>query len=513
MNTTEEKTTNPSFWRDGNGLLCSRLFALFALLFPLILLFAIPLKVETYGFLPPDDAVRHSAFATVEKSWNDILVSDRHIPDMHIGWHTTLRAVHSLSGVDADGLVVFSVVSMFLLWAIPPLFMVRRPESWLLALLVGYGLLGLSLRVFLGRPYIFHLAVLSWILLQTDRLNEKKNSWGLILFLTLALALSMWWRTTWFMYALPVLAFIMARRWRATLRLLGMLAVAFFLVLPFTGIQLMWDSLALSWQLLGSANYVTQLVTELRPLTGYGTILLLVGLFLIWLRFRGRSLRTFLDTPAFYLLLISIFLGASAGKWWQDFGVPSLVVLMALEFDAFFADPSVSEKLLPEFSLRRALLGIGVALLLFRFLVADEGGRWTASLHNEYVDIADESIQEGLPEKDGIVYSSSSRVFFQTFFKHPEAPWQYILGFESALMPPEDLKIYRRIQWNGGATQCFKPWLEKMRPQDRLWIMQGRGAPAPHISGLKWTHLTSYIWSGQKTNEVEEIHLSDPQNE
>ena len=503
MNEMKHEMAEKTVWRDGEGRLCSRLFAVFALLAALIALFAIPLKVETFGFVPPDDAVRHSAFATVEKTWNEILVSDRQIPDMHVGWHATLRAVRGLTGAGAEGLAVFSVVSLFLLWAVPPLFMVRRHESWMIALLLGYGLAGLCIRALLGRPFIFHTAVLTWLLLTGDRLNEKRNPWGLMVFLTLALALSIWWRTTWFMYALPVLAFVLARRWRATGRLLAMLVVAFFVALPFVGVGLAWDSLALSAGLMGSADHASQLVTELRPLTAYGTIILIFGLFAVWLRFRNRPLRAFFDTPAFFLLLISVFLGTSAAKWWLDFGVPAFVALIALEFDAFFSESSVAERLLPEFSLRRMLFSGGIALLLFLLCGVDEGGRWTGSLHNEYVDMTDDSIREGLPGTNGIVYANSPGVFFQTFFSHPEAPWRYMVGFESALMPPEDLKVYRRIQWNGGALQCFKPWVEKMRPQDRLWIMQGRGRPAPKIQGLSWTHMTSYVWSGRKTNRCE----------
>ena len=135
--------------------------------------------------------------------------------------------------------------------------------------------------------------------------------------------------------------------------------------------------------------------------------------------------------------------------------------------------------------------------MLFLSFSADEGGRWSNTLHNEDVDITDASIQKGLPEKNGIIYSNSMGVFYQTFFKHPEAKWKYILGFESALMPTEDLKIFRKIQWNSGAVQTFTPWVEKMRPQDRLWIQSRLGAPNPNIKGLIWTKMSSYIWSGR----------------
>ena len=64
-------------------------------------------------------------------------------------------------------------------------------------------------------------------------------------------------------------------------------------------------------------------------------------------------------------------------------------------------------------------------------------------------------------------------------------------------MPKDDLKIFRKIQWNSGAVQTFAPWVEKMRPQDRLWIESRLGAPNPNIKGLIWTKISSYIWSGR----------------
>ncbi len=41
-----------------------------------------------------------------------------------------------------------------------------------------------------------------------------------------------------------------------------------------------------------------------------------------------------------------------------------------------------------------------------------------------------------------------------------------ILGLEPALMPPDDLKIYRDIQLSDGAVKTYEPWVAKMRPAD-----------------------------------------------
>ena len=113
------------------------------------------------------------------------------------------------------------------------------------------------------------------------------------------------------------------------------------------------------------------------------------------------------------------------------------------------------------------------------------------------MDSDNPELRGGLPGDGGIVYNTSMAIFYQTFFRNPHAPWRYLLGFEAAFMPPEDLKIFRSIQWNNGAAEMYQPWVDKMRPEDRLWLSLGIGAKPP-VEGLEWMQLTTHIWSGRK---------------
>jgi hypothetical protein len=87
-------------------------------------------------------------------------------------------------------------------------------------------------------------------------------------------------------------------------------------------------------------------------------------------------------------------------------------------------------------------------------------------------------------------------IFYQTFFKNPNAEWRYITGFEPALMPDEDFKVFHNIMWNLGDPKAYEPWVEKMRPQDRLVIRGGRGS-LPGSSQLEWEYGVSGIWIGR----------------
>jgi len=117
-------------------------------------LLLIGLRVISYGYIPVDDAMRHAAKAISGKDWTDILALRPDVTmDSHVGWHKILEFVNFLTDCGVDGLVVFSVVFLFLFFAMIPFFLMKRPEAWLMTLLIlwvaNYSDL---MRLFLGRP-------------------------------------------------------------------------------------------------------------------------------------------------------------------------------------------------------------------------------------------------------------------------------------------------------------------------------------------------------------------------
>jgi hypothetical protein len=85
--------------------------------------------------------------------------------------------------------------------------------------------------------------------------------------------------------------------------------------------------------------------------------------------------------------------------------------------------------------------------------------------------------------------------FYNTFYKNPQGNWRYILGFEPALMPEEDLKILRQMEWNHFDLASYEPWIKKMRPQDRLEVP---GAAPPPMPELEWHAGARNLWIGRK---------------
>ena len=79
--------------------------------------------------------MRHVAKAISGLDWDKILVIREDIKmDSHPGWHAILTVLYRATNCSADELMVFSMVSLFLIFCLVPLFFLERSESWILAL-------------------------------------------------------------------------------------------------------------------------------------------------------------------------------------------------------------------------------------------------------------------------------------------------------------------------------------------------------------------------------------------
>jgi hypothetical protein len=183
-------------------------------------------------------------------------------------------------------------------------------------------------------------------------------------------------------------------------------------------------------------------------------------------------------------------LGFKAVRFTEDWGWPALMVLITGDVQLLLQARFAAD------SFKRLALTCGLALMTFLAITNDVGSRWTQSLTWTYLTPDNPDLNGWLPEKGGILYSADMTIFYQTFFKNPNADWRYILGFESTFMSDEDFATLHRVLWNFGDSKAYKFWVDKMRPQDRLVIRGGRGGP-PTIPKLEWNYGVSGIWIGR----------------
>ena len=468
---------------------------------PLIVLLAvigtiiiIPLKVIAYGYLPVDDALRHSAKVVSGKDWDQIVVLRPGAGiDSHPGWHAILGLIHRITHCGADGLVVFSVAFLFLLFCLLPILFLRRPEAWLCALLAA--LLtepSFVLRLFFGRPYIFAMSfVLVFCFIWRD-LKKRDTPFGAMAVFTVLAALTTWIHGNWYLLAIPAISLFLAREFRSGVLFTISIAIGILLGSIMTGHPYIFLKQNLMHVVLSlnSHTLTRTLVTEFQPYTGSVLMIGALVFMLIWRRLRGSWNIKVIDNPVFITVVIGWICGFTVIRFWLDWGAPALLVWMSYEFQDSL------KKYINFSSLGRLFLAGVLATTFYLAITADVGGRWTYNLTTEYLSSENKEHVLWLPGPGGIIYSDDMRVFYDTFYKNPHAPWRYILGFEPSLMPAEDLAIYRAIQWNYSAYKSFEPWVKKMRPQDRM-ILRRSPSEEPKIKGLEWYYAATNTWIGR----------------
>ena len=455
----------------------------------------IPFKIISYGFLPPDDALRHAAKAVSDKDWSRILVLRDDIKmDPHPGWHAILGAVHKAENFDTHSLVLFSIIFLFFLVSLVPIILLERPEAWLIALLAAATAYpSFIFRMLLGRPYIVTIASILAIGILWPKLREKKTPYGVLAALTTLVALSTWIHGGWYYFILPAACFYIARQWRPAFLLTVVTAVGSIIGASWTGHpwQFLNQTVYHIFISLGNVEFQRFLVSEFQPFGGDFIVVSIVLFMLIWRSLRGEWETKFITgDPVFILAIAGWSLGFITTRAWIDLGVPATILWIAQEFQ------SVIKNKMPKLSFNRLFLVAAVAGILWLSTTNDISSRWSETRPKSFISLENAKQAPWLPSPGGILYSDDMSIFYQVFFKNPHAEWRYVLGFEPALMKPDDLAIFRNIQATCRAFTSFGPWVRKMTPKDRL-IIRHMSEKAPNIPGLEWGYVADGIWSGR----------------
>ncbi|HPF99528.1 MAG TPA: hypothetical protein PLE77_05635, partial [Kiritimatiellia bacterium] len=281
-----------------------RWIPLFAWLMVVLCFISIPLKIVALGYLPTDDALRHAAKVVSGKAWSDIIILRPEMTiDLHPGWHAILGVLHRAAGVQLDGLVVFEISMAFLLLCFVPLFWLRRPEAWVLAMLVAVvsyaGFIG---RVMLGRPFIIPMSALAALLFlwRDDRTSPLRR----YILSVVLMGLAAWIHGSWYLFGIVPAAVLLTGAWKRAFRLALCWLLGAVLGGALAGQPLEFPRQQLMHMLnvMGHATLQRMLVPELQPSDGAFSFLVAVALMLLWLRLvRGRWDASTFRNPAFVL--------------------------------------------------------------------------------------------------------------------------------------------------------------------------------------------------------------------
>jgi hypothetical protein len=449
------------------------------------------LRILASGYLPYDDALRHVGKAISGRPWSEILLLGPGFElDSNPGWHAILGALHRFAGLGSTDLLLLSVVLLFVLFSLGPCLLLRRPEAWLLSLaLLNVADPGAFVRLMSGRPLIVSSAVVPLVFLLWPRLEAAGGARVLALFVACGAA-SCWVHGSYYLLALPVLALFGAGRWRAGARLAGALAAGVLVGALLTGHPLghLWQMLAHGYAAVGAPRSTEALVSEFRPFEGKAAAVVAFFALLAWRKARRPDAPPPWREPVVVMTAGCWALGYVADRFWHDWSVPALLTFAALEF----------QDVLEAHEGRRATVfaSAAAAVLVVLGVGADAQQRWSSVAHRPFLSRDNPTHAPWLPEPGGVAYSADMGAFYALFFKNPDAPWKYVLGFEPAMMPADDYHVYLDVRRSGGATEAYLPWLRKLRPSDRLYVLN-HSPVAPPLPGLEWFQPVFTVWAGR----------------
>jgi hypothetical protein len=330
------------------------------------------------------------------------------------------------------------------------------------------------------------------ILLAWQAQGASPPKWWTAVWMSAVIAACTFVHGVWYLWALPVAAFFLAGQFRWGWMLVVGWAAGTFLGASLTGhpFESPYQAVVMASRAFGMHTTQRTLVTEFQPSSGEVLALIILGGLLILRQLAGLKARPLTSNPAFWLAGLTWVLSFKAWRFTEDWGWPALMVLITCDLQLLLQARFAAD------SFKRLALACGLAVMTFLAITNDHGSRWTYNLTQQYLTQDNPDLNGWLPEKGGILYSADMTVFYQTFFKNPNADWRYILGYEPGFMPDEDFTVYHKILWNFGDAKAYEPWVKKMRPTDRLVIRGGRGAP-PNIPQLEWEYGVSGIWIGR----------------
>jgi hypothetical protein len=484
MNNESPTARAPRVARDYIPLLCWAL-AIITFLF-------ITFKIIGYGFLPPGDARRHYAKAFTDKPYSQIIVmSPIYRVDHSPGWEWLLKTLHREGGLGMEAIINVSIAITLLGLFLVPLLWLHRPEAWVAALMaIMIAIPDLMTRFVQARPYLVTEAVLIAILFSWSRPQLARPSWLKLGLTTAGFALSVWIHGAWYLWVVLLAAFFASGWWRTSLYLTGCCVVGTLAGATLTGSPFVFLRQALEILAAVSREHAPQwlLVGELRPSEGEFTTLVLLAIVCFWRRSLDRDVKLFSRAPLVWLIVIGWLLGFKADRFWADWGLPAAIVFLAVQAQEMMS------MAWEDLSSKRVIFAGIASAALFMHATNDLERRYTMCLSERFIDASDPDLKGWLPDSQGVFYAGQMEMFYNTFFKNPQGDWRYIIGMEPALMPEDDLKIYRRIQWNDGAFAAFEPWIDKMRPADRLAIPCLK---EPTLPRLEWHEATAGIWLGR----------------
>ncbi len=347
-------------------------------------------------------------------------------------------------------------------------------------------------RFIIGRPFEISAAALMTILWLWQTHRGAPPSRRDTIIMTAAIAVAVLLHGSWYLWVLPIVAFVIAREliWARQLTIAWLVGTVIGAVLTDHPLDYVVESVRMGLDAFSSPHYVTTLVREFQPLPANVPGLLVLAA-LAWYHDLAKDAHGMVSESTIRARLHGLRAGlhrhAASGAtgacrpcswpwWWKSRRSWRCASGQHRSSDWLFSrcpEPPV-----------------------FLIATSDAEGRWsTPRLQTFYLKSSDPALA-GWAASITAAFSIPPRweCFYETFYANPEADWRYQVGFEPAMMPRQDFATYERILVNHGNPLAYLPWIEKMRPEDRVvfhWPSQ------PQLAQLKWHSVGNLVdWVG-----------------
>lgn len=255
--------------------------------------------------------------------------------------------------------------------------------------------------------------------------------------------------------------------------------------------------LFLKQTLMHGFNALTQiprqymLVPEFRVGAGIPILVIAVILIIFQRMIRNDSDSEVIDNPVFIMAVSGYVLQFAMVRFWFDLGFPALSIWIATEMDEMLKKNSDA------FSWKRVGIVMFLCVTLYLYVTGDYKDRWSTEPDKKYISSEYPADREWMPEPGGIVYNLEMHVFYKSFYKNPNAPWRYVLGFEPAMMTDENLNVYKNVLLAPN-LDSLQPYIKKMTHRDRMVTMR-KLTDKPDTPGLDWHYMPNNgIWIGKR---------------
>ena len=355
------------------------------------------------------------------------------------------------------------------------------------------------IRLLSGRPFIISYSV-TLILFKLWFIESKKqisilNQYLISIFL---ITIAVWLHGTWYTFLLLPIALLLSGKLIKALELSMITLLSTVLGAYLTGEfeQFLYFHYSATLNIFRETIYNWQLVTEFAE--GNIHILWIIPtVAIIYLLVYSKKLRLndLSKDPLFIMVLLCWMLSIKVVRFWTDWGLISIMFWLSYKISDLIEEMQSVKKTFFRWTL------FLFTVLSLTILISNSGWNNQKDRKDHSADFSKPELADYKPLDGGIIYNDSMKHFYYNYYAEPEGKYKYVLGFEPAIMIPENRKTFREIVYSSFHYSSYKPWIDKLTEKDRIFASTDISCYYPQ---LDWVKAGKKLWIGKLSKSKNE---------